>query len=52
MSELDSRMDEELEQRIQEAEIVGVGFEVPAYVAPKCSKISIEQEVAIAAQLM
>jgi hypothetical protein len=49
MSELDSRMDEELEQRVQEAEIVGVGFEVPAYVTPKCPKISIEQEVAIAA---
>jgi len=49
MSELYSRMDEELEQRLQEAEIVGVGFEVPAYVAPKCSKISVEQEVAIAA---
>ena len=42
-------MDEELEQRIQEAEIVGVEFEVPAYVDPKCSKLSVEQEVAIAA---
>jgi integrase len=49
VSELYSRMDEELEQRIQEAEIVGVGFEVPAYVDPKCSKLSVEQEVAIAA---
>jgi integrase len=46
MSELYSRMDEELEQRLQEAEIVGVGFDVPA---PKCSKVSVEQEVAIAA---
>jgi len=46
MSEIYSRMDEELEQRLQEAEIVGVGFDVPA---PKCSKISFEQEVAIAA---
>ena len=33
-------MDEELELRLQEAEIVGLGFEIPAYVAPKCSKIS------------
>jgi integrase len=46
MSELYSRMDEELEQRLQEAEAVGVGFDVPA---PSCSKISLEQQVAIAA---
>jgi hypothetical protein len=49
MSELYSRMDEELEQRLREAEIVGVGFEIPAYVAPKCSKIFIESEVEVAA---
>ena len=49
MSELYSRMDEELEQRLREAEIVGVGFEIPAYVAPKCSKILIESEVEVAA---
>jgi hypothetical protein len=30
MSELYSRMDEELEQRLQEAATVGVGFDVPA----------------------
>lgn len=48
MSELYSRMDEELEQRLEEAESVGVGFNVPL-VAPKCSKISIESEVAVAA---
>jgi hypothetical protein len=35
--------------RLQEAEIVGVGFEIPAYVAPKCSKIFIESEVEVAA---
>jgi hypothetical protein len=28
-------MDEELEQRLQEAEIIAVGFDVSAYVAPK-----------------
>jgi integrase len=49
MSELYPPMDEELEQSIQEAETVGVGFKVPAYVDPKCSKLSVEQEVAIAA---
>ena len=49
MSELYSRMDEELEQRLQEAEIVGVGFDVPAYVAPKCSKISLEPELEVVA---
>jgi hypothetical protein len=49
MSELYSRMDEELEQRLHEAEIVGVGFEIPACVAPKCSKISVDSEVEVAA---
>lgn len=49
MSELYSRMDEELEQRLQEAEIVGVGFDVPAYVAPKSSKESVESGIAVAA---
>ena len=38
MSELYSRMDEELEQRLQEAEVVGVGFDVPAYAAPNAPK--------------
>jgi len=49
MSELYSRMDEELEQRLHEVELVGVGFEIPAYVAPKCSTISVESEVEVAA---
>jgi integrase len=49
MSELYSRMDEELEQRLHEAEIVGIGFDVPAYVAPRCSKASVIREVAFAA---
>ena len=49
MSELYSRMDHELKLRLQEAESVGVGFTVPAYVAPKCSKISAKREIAIAA---
>jgi len=49
MSELYSRMDAELEQRLQEAETVGVGFEIPAYVAPTCSKTLSKREVAIAA---
>jgi hypothetical protein len=42
-------MDEELEQRLHEAEIVGVGFEIPTYVAPRCSKIFIESKVEVAA---
>ena len=49
MSELYSRMDEELELRLQEAETVGVGFEIPAHVAPKCSKFSVDSEVEVAA---
>ena len=47
--QLYSRLDEELELRLQEAETVGVGFGVPTYVAPSCSKISVESEVEIAA---
>jgi len=42
-------MDEELEQRLQEAEIVGVGFDVPAYAAPNAPKVSAEPQVAIGA---
>jgi hypothetical protein len=42
-------MDEELELRLQEAEIVSVGFDVPVYVAPKSPKESVELEVAVAA---
>ena len=49
MSELYSRMDHELELRLQEAESFGVGFTVPANVVPKCSKILGNQEIAIAA---
>jgi integrase len=49
MSELYSRMDEELDLRLQEAETVGVGFTIPANVAPKCSKKSVEEEVEVAA---
>ena len=41
--------DEELEQRLQEAEIVGVGFDVPAYAAPNAPKVSAEPQVAIGA---
>ena len=49
MSELYSRMDEELDQRLIEAQTVGVGFNIPANVAPKCSKISVKEDVAVAA---
>jgi integrase len=49
MSELYSHLFEEVELRLAEAAQVGVGFEIPAYVAPKCSKKSVELEVAVAA---
>lgn len=49
MSEVNSRMDEELEPRLQEAEVVGVGFVVPAYAAPSAPKVPVQQQVAIAA---
>jgi hypothetical protein len=48
MSEFYSRMDEELEQRLHEAEIVGVGFDVPACCS-KCSKVSPMRELDVAA---
>jgi integrase len=49
MSELYSRMDQELEQRLREAELVGVGFEVAVYVAPSCSKILVGSQVEVMA---
>jgi len=42
-------MDEELDQRLQGAEIVAVGFTIPANVAPNCSKNSVKEAVAVAA---
>jgi hypothetical protein len=48
MSELYSRMDEELELRLAEADTVGVGFEVP--VAPKCSETLGELELELELQ--
>jgi hypothetical protein len=41
-------MDEELKQRLDEAETLGVGFEIPD-VAPSCSKTPVELEVEVAA---
>jgi hypothetical protein len=42
-------MHEELEQRLQETEIVGVEFVVPAYAAPMRSKVSSSEELDVAA---
>jgi hypothetical protein len=49
MSELYSHLFEEVEKRLAEADRVGVGFDIPLYHAPKCSKISAESEVEVAA---
>jgi hypothetical protein len=49
MSELYSRLDEELELRLQEAETVGVGFAVLPHVVPSVPKLQSETEVEIAA---
>ena len=49
MNELYSHLYEEVELRLTEAEQRGVGFDIPAYVAPSCSKVSTQSEVAIAA---
>lgn len=48
MSELYSRMDEELELRLAEADVVGVGFDIP--IAPKCSEILEELELELELQ--
>jgi len=48
MSELYSHLFEELELRLVEAAQVGVGFVLPACVAPSCSKILVESQVEVA----
>jgi hypothetical protein len=46
MSELYSRLDEDLTTRLREAEIVGVGFEVPAPSAPRnVEELGLELEL-------
>jgi hypothetical protein len=49
MSELYSRLDEDLTTRLQEAEIVGVGFDVPAPSAPRNVK-ELELEIELQEQ--
>jgi integrase len=49
MSELYSHLYEEVELRLTEAEQMGAGFTIPAYVAPTCSKVLHQSEVARAA---
>jgi hypothetical protein len=48
MSELYSRLDEELELRLKEAEHMGLGFEIP--IAPRCSKTSEVSELELELQ--
>jgi hypothetical protein len=48
MSELYSRLDEGLELRLEEAEAMGVGFDIP--IAPKCSETSEELELELELQ--
>jgi hypothetical protein len=43
-----SHLSEEVELRLAESAQVGIGFDVPAYVAPSCSKESVELELAVA----
>ena len=46
MSEPYSRLDEDLTTRLREAEIVGVGFEVPAPSAPRnVEELGLELEL-------
>jgi len=50
MSELYSRVDEELELRLAEADAVGVGFEIP--IAPSCSEMSAQLELELELQAL
>ena len=49
MSELYSRLDEDLTTRLREADIVGVGFDVPAPSAPRNVE-ELKLEIALQAQ--
>ena len=48
MSELYSRLDEELELRLAEADAMGIGFKIP--IAPKCSETSERLELELELQ--
>jgi hypothetical protein len=47
MSEVYSHLFEELELRLAESAQVGVGFDIPAYIAPNCSKGSVLSDVQV-----
>ena len=52
MSELYSHVFEEVELRLRESGQVGLGFDVPAYVAPNCSKGSVLGDVQANTQMV
>ena len=47
MSEVYSHLFEEAELRLAESAQVGVGFDIPAYIAPNCSKGSLLPDVQV-----
>jgi hypothetical protein len=47
MSELDSHLFEEVELRLAESAQVGARFDIPANVAPNCSKESVLSDVQV-----
>jgi integrase len=47
MSELYSHLFEDVELRLAESAQVGAGFDIPAYVAPNCSKGSVLSDVQV-----
>jgi len=47
MSELYSHLFEEVELRLAESAQVGAGFDIPANVAPNCSKESVPSDVQV-----
>jgi hypothetical protein len=47
LSELYSHLFEEMELRLAESAQVGVGFDIPAYIAPNCSKEFVTSDVQV-----
>jgi hypothetical protein len=47
MSEVYSHLFEEVELRIAEGAQVGVGFDIPAYIGPNCSKGFVPSDVQV-----
>ena len=52
LSELYSHLFEEVEIRLAESAQMGVGFDIPAYIAPNCSTESVLSDVQVNTQVL